>query len=335
MHHCSRRSARRTCPRAPRVLGPPLALLLLCTATGARAQESFEIALAPPGARAAAMGGAFVALADDATASEANPAGLTVLGRPELSAHFRHTAYDVDIPSVGGSSQERLARSVTAPTFFSAVLPWKALSAAVYFQRAGETVVAEGSSDRERLEHLGLSLGWNALDTLSVGASVRRSRIHSRATTFDGRLAEATFAETSFNAGIQWRPHTKLAVGAVLKKGVFLQPDTLGAGLAFRPSDRWTITGDLTRELGWATTPRIGGEYAFPFGRNTLALRAGGYRDTLTTVHDGQGRSWLVDRQLHLTFGGGVVLGGRVQLDAALDAADGETEVLLSTVVRF
>ena len=37
------------------------------------------------GARALAMGGAFIALADDATAAESNPAGLWKLRRPELA----------------------------------------------------------------------------------------------------------------------------------------------------------------------------------------------------------------------------------------------------------
>jgi hypothetical protein len=42
-----------------------------------------------PGARSLAMGGAFVGLADDATAAYANPAGLTVLLQPEVSLEGR------------------------------------------------------------------------------------------------------------------------------------------------------------------------------------------------------------------------------------------------------
>src|SRR6266852_3106701 len=43
-----------------------------------------------PGARSLGMGGAFLGLADDASASEANPAGLTVLRRPEVSLEVRN-----------------------------------------------------------------------------------------------------------------------------------------------------------------------------------------------------------------------------------------------------
>ncbi|MEO1368138.1 MAG: outer membrane protein transport protein, partial [Acidobacteriota bacterium] len=50
----------------------------------------------PPGSRSLGMGGTFTALADDATAAEANPAGLTKLSRPEVSIHGRHTSYDIE-----------------------------------------------------------------------------------------------------------------------------------------------------------------------------------------------------------------------------------------------
>lgn len=43
-----------------------------------------------PGARALGMGGAFLGLADDASAAEANPAGLTILRTPEISIEGRN-----------------------------------------------------------------------------------------------------------------------------------------------------------------------------------------------------------------------------------------------------
>src|SRR5437867_7665519 len=43
-----------------------------------------------PGARSLGMGGAFLGLADDASAAEANPSGLTVLRRPEVSVEVRN-----------------------------------------------------------------------------------------------------------------------------------------------------------------------------------------------------------------------------------------------------
>src|SRR4051794_8064490 len=43
-----------------------------------------------PGARSLAMGGAFLGLADDASAAEANPAGLSILRKPEVSLEARN-----------------------------------------------------------------------------------------------------------------------------------------------------------------------------------------------------------------------------------------------------
>jgi long-subunit fatty acid transport protein len=58
------------------------------------AQTSLQIPLQfdflNPGAKSKAMAGAFVGLADDATASFANPAGLILITRPEISIEGRH-----------------------------------------------------------------------------------------------------------------------------------------------------------------------------------------------------------------------------------------------------
>src|SRR5204863_6634438 len=43
-----------------------------------------------PGARSLGMGGAFLGLADDASAAEANPAGLTILRKREVTLEVRN-----------------------------------------------------------------------------------------------------------------------------------------------------------------------------------------------------------------------------------------------------
>jgi long-chain fatty acid transport protein len=50
--------------------------------------RAFSLNLSTPGARARAMGGAFIGRADDATAAETNPAGLSLLVRPEVSLEY-------------------------------------------------------------------------------------------------------------------------------------------------------------------------------------------------------------------------------------------------------
>ena len=68
------------------------ALIVLAPRTGL-AQTSLQIPLQfdflNPGAKSLAVGGAFAGLADDATATFANPAGLTQLGASEVSVEFR------------------------------------------------------------------------------------------------------------------------------------------------------------------------------------------------------------------------------------------------------
>src|SRR5262245_12280104 len=79
----------------------------LLVVSGASAQEppkgransaSPQFTFAPPGARSLAMGAAFIGLADDATASESNPAGLTILTKPELSGHVRFSSFNSTFP---------------------------------------------------------------------------------------------------------------------------------------------------------------------------------------------------------------------------------------------
>ena len=58
-----------------------------------------------PGARSTGMGGAFVALADDATSVWANPAGLTNLSRPEVSGEGRFWDFNNLVPNHGHQGQ--------------------------------------------------------------------------------------------------------------------------------------------------------------------------------------------------------------------------------------
>ena len=66
--------------------------IILMAAFNTSAQEVFD--LKGSGARAAGMGYAFIGVADDATAMTWNPAGLTQLGKPELSVVGNYTFND-------------------------------------------------------------------------------------------------------------------------------------------------------------------------------------------------------------------------------------------------
>ena len=67
--------------------------VVLCLAADASAQSSLQVPIQfdflNPSARSLALGGAFVGLADDATAALVNPAGLIGLTRKEISIEGR------------------------------------------------------------------------------------------------------------------------------------------------------------------------------------------------------------------------------------------------------
>src|SRR5262245_19348121 len=91
-----------------------------------------------PGARSRGMGGAFVAIADDASAVYSNPAGLTSLFRPEVSVEgrlwsLRYIAIDsghgfgppsgIGIDTVAGIQEREFRSTLAGPAFLSAVYP--------------------------------------------------------------------------------------------------------------------------------------------------------------------------------------------------------------------
>src|SRR5262245_17121633 len=121
----------------PRLSGLALALCLLAASTGASLAvtdeeifRDFRFNLSNPGARSLGLGGAFIAVADDATAALANPAGLMLLARPEFFTEMRDRVQDSSSieQTVFGVNQIEAStdpRAVFSPSFFSYVYPWK------------------------------------------------------------------------------------------------------------------------------------------------------------------------------------------------------------------
>jgi long-chain fatty acid transport protein len=399
-------------------------VIAACAAVPALAQQtdaeaglpSLIFNFAPPGARSLAMGASFVGLADDATAAEANPAGLTVLTRPEVSGHLRSSQFDNTLPNtVFGTGFETFDESATSPSFLSFVYPWKSAAVSGYYQRAANyrqdatfdgqyrdpsffnvlTNEVDSTYTDLKVENVGLSLAYKINSQFSVGASIRRTkmqlyaeeRIEFTYPDFAGvrntiaAVIDDTQSQVTFNAGVLFSPDPKLSLGAVYKRGADLGftanvattcipgpcgagapggqvavtlpvPHSFGAGAALRPTDRFTVAADVMRvtysdlsaegslaaqfgeggaeSIQDATEFHLGAEYAFPIGKHVLAARAGLYTDP-----DHDGLAGVDSDQVHVTFGGGVVLNNRVQIDAAANLADTVREGLLSFVVRF
>ena len=130
----------------------PLALalmihLLWCAPALAVSDEEifrdFPFNLTNPGARALGVGGAFISLADDSTAAQANPAGLMNLRRPELFAELRAQNYDSSLTAASGTLSNVFFQgdlsagavsnpsSTLSPSFISYVYPFKRVALGV------------------------------------------------------------------------------------------------------------------------------------------------------------------------------------------------------------
>src|SRR5947199_8320409 len=71
-------------------IGAAFSLQLAAQNTDIESLSGLQFNFGNPGARSLGMGGAFIGLADDASAAEANPAGLTILRKPEFSIEARN-----------------------------------------------------------------------------------------------------------------------------------------------------------------------------------------------------------------------------------------------------
>lgn len=102
-----------------------------------------------PSARGIGLGGAFVAVADDATAGMANPAGLTVLTKPEISVHYKVSRFS-HTENVGNEENHDLRRDFTnevgSQSYLSLVYPHGKWSFSVYRQ---ELINFESSFEAE------------------------------------------------------------------------------------------------------------------------------------------------------------------------------------------
>ena len=163
----------------------------------------FRFSFINPGARASAMGGAFIAQGNDATGSETNPAGLLFIPRPMLFAEYRHYRYRSDREYTATADQvinRVFVDQVDSPAFLSYVHPGRNWAFAIYRQelanfRAGYErdsfllpdpppggdilwVMNRQPLNLDcRLTNYGLSLARRLTPEFSLGASVRLAHL--------------------------------------------------------------------------------------------------------------------------------------------------------------
>ena len=301
--------------RLSRTAGFRAVLLLLTVLSGGRGLEAQDfpqpLFQAPfsfpnPGARSMGFGGAFVALADDATAAIANPAGLVQLLEPEVSLDVRFWDYSTRHTVGGrirgaptgmglddtvglrfGESSDNLA----GLSFLSFVYPKKKWSLAFHrhlqadFRSAGETqgLFIETTTGQRRISDqrttvdfelvtYGVSSAYKLSDTFSVGAGL---------VYFDGllTLGAATFSRDDDSPNSLFDPISYLPQRLEIDQVLSLDQTDWGfnVGLLWKLSPAWSV-GAVFRKgatfdnfVGFAET---GPENGFGLPPGTVLLEA-------------------------------------------------------------
>jgi long-subunit fatty acid transport protein len=115
-----------------------LAVPMLAQNTDIESLSGLQFNFGNPGARSLGMGGAFLGLADDASAAEANPAGLTILRKPEVSIEGRNYL-EQQLLTTSGTYPNTTRTAFThysnraEITFGSVVVPFKNFAIAAYY----------------------------------------------------------------------------------------------------------------------------------------------------------------------------------------------------------
>jgi long-chain fatty acid transport protein len=233
-----------------------MVLAQIVLATGAGAQDSpqpiliAQFSFSNPGARSLGLGGAFVALADDATAAWANPAGLIQITTPEVSVEGRYWDYatptitggrvrgrptGVGLDTVDGLRTETAEYDTTDLAFLSFVYPGNRWSVALY-RHVLSNLVAEAGTQGLFSEtddgRTGRFLDqWNRSDTSVVSYGV--------AGAF--RVTDSL----SLGAGLVYYD-TSIDVQSDLYFWDDLE-DPLGSGTSYRP-ERFVLGQNLSAE---------------------------------------------------------------------------------------
>ena len=229
-----------------------LTLLVLTLALPAAAQNvdiealsGLQFSFGNPGARALGMGGAFLGLADDASAAEANPAGLTILRKPEFSIEARNYQ-EQQIFTTSGTFPDVVRTPFThhsdrvVVSFASAVVPVKnRFTFGLYYHEPlnneGGGVVApirdpitgKISSTTPNF-YLPAEAGKPVGEPITKAACEQRRRdLNNPFSCLEYRvdpfISALSVRQRTFGIAAAWQVHPKFSVGATVRHQRFLE----------------------------------------------------------------------------------------------------------------
>lgn len=241
--------------------------------------------LLAPGARSLGLGGAFAAVADDATAAEANPAGQTILTSPEVSVHVRNASYNArfydpnaldayafsqynnDYSPIGPGPSSRYKDSNTKVSFLSFVYPFERFVLSAFYQNSGalqatsqivavesfyaDTYVAASGIDVEA-ESFGLSGAFRINDLFSIGASIKHSTLELQSFSTSSVLG---FRDLEFNVPGAGPYYDEITLGSrsygsghdfTWNVGLLVNPNgTFSGGVVYKKGGDYELTNEL------------------------------------------------------------------------------------------
>lgn len=331
-----------------RFLQPTVVLLLLSVCPPTAGQTTIEPPIVSPGARSLGLGGAFVAVADDATAAWANPSGLMQLARPEISVEGRSWSED----------REGVASNESSLGFLSFVLPRQKWSIAIYGQTLSSLEFPTEWQAGNQIDPLsglvignfGVSAALRLSETVSIGFGL---------TAFAGVLSGGTFdpdgtypfwddtseGDVGGTAGVLWSLNDAWAFGASFRSGadfIFAGggratiPDILAAGARWRSAGGNAIIAAEVEHLAGIdnrTRFHLGGEWVFLKAKPLIGLRGGAWYDPQggAVSITPEGELTNAEAVFHTAAGIGFAW-KKFQLDLAGDFSERTTIVSLSMI---
>ena len=198
-----------------------------------------------PGARSLGMGGAFLGLADDASAAEANPAGLTILRKPEVSVEVRNYV-EQQLFTTSGTYPDLVRTPFThysdrvVVTFASAVFPIKnKFTVGAYYHEPlnneGGGVVAPTRDELTGLPKTNLPDFYLPIENgVPIGGPISEAQCEARRNETNNPfscfqyivnpfVSVLSVRQRTFGVTGAWQIHPKFSVGATVRHQRFLE----------------------------------------------------------------------------------------------------------------
>jgi long-subunit fatty acid transport protein len=288
-----------------------VSLVLMLCAINAMAQSNIDFNILGAGARARGMGGAFIGVADDATAIGWNPAGIAQLDKMEASAvglfntkkateteNWNYPLYTWDSTASSEASANHIA-----PSFFSLVIPFKATDRNVVIGVAYNRLIDMGWARSKDTTYPAYSVernwkGTGGVDAITPALAVQLTPkfsiglagnivMNGYKETYDANYSDGDYYKTTYeesysgfnlNSGLLAQLNKQLTVGAMFRFPFTLTVDDVKssysssyAGSGSGTGQKYEISMPMMFGVGMAFRPSENMTLAFDYERRNYS----------------------------------------------------------------